>query len=371
MLLSEFISKNSSKEDFYISRHERKKKMKKTLSLILAILLSFCLVACGQNAATPSASTPSASAPVASAPVASTPPAASGPVAEEVKGVTIPAFSVTVNGVAVDQKVMAAYPMYSVQATSVNSAGTESTITYIGFAMGDVLAAAGLKEAYVWLEATADDGYAVTVKGETVLAATTLLAMTKDGEPFGAAPWFAPCTSETTGDYLKGCVSLLVNTTDGAPAVSAAPSGGGGGELALTGELPEIMDKTGKVEFAPYSFLVNGKAVTNDTLKGLSIYKITVVVENKSGELSESTYTGYMLQDVLKACGIASPAAVKAIANDGYETELAAALIASEYTLVAIEKDKEVGEDGTIWVAPCSETASKSYCKLVTEITAS
>jgi hypothetical protein len=334
--------------------------MKKVLSLILAIVLSLALAACGQQNPAPSASPPADSAS----------PAAAGPVAEEIKGVTIPSFSVTVNGVAVDQNAMAAYPMYSVQATSVNSAGTESTITYVGFAMRDVLAAAGLKETYVWLEATADDGYAVTVKGDAVLAPTTLLAMTKDGEPFGTSPWFAPCSSGTTGDYLKGCVSIFVNTKDGAPEISAAPAGGESGGLSLTGELPEILDRTDKVEFAPYSFLVNGKAVTNETLKGLSIYKITVVVENKSGELSESTYTGYKLADVLDACGIASPAAVTAIANDGYKTELPPDLIGSDYTLVAIEKDKEVGEDGTIWLAPCSETASKSYCRLVVEISA-
>ena len=322
--------------------------MKKTISLVLALMLILSFAACGNKAADE----------------------ASGPVAQEVKGVTIPAFSVTVNGVAVDQAAMAAYPMYSVQATSTNSAGTESTTTYVGFKMKDILAAAGLTEAYVWLEATADDGYAVTLTGDKVLSDTTLLAMTRDGEPFASSPWMAPCSSATTGDYLKGCVSILVNTTESAPAVSAAPETEEGSELALTGELPEIQDRTDKVEFAPFSFLVNGTAVTNDTLKGLSIYKITVVVEDKSGALSESTYTGYKLSDVLKACGISSAASVKVKANDGYESELAAELIDSEYTLVAIEKDKEVGEGGTIWVAPCSETSAKSFCKLVVEITA-
>lgn len=324
--------------------------MKKTVSLVLVVMLVISLVGCGQNSATPSAAT--------------------GPVAEEVKGVTIPAFSVTVNGVTVDQAAMATYPMYSVQATSVNSAGTESTITYVGFAMSDVCKAAGLTEAYIWLEATADDGYAVTIKDDAVLAPATLLAMTKDGTPFDSSPWLAPCASETTGDYLKGCVSILVNTVEGAPEVSAAPAQNEGNELALTGELPEIQDKTDKVEFAAFSFLVNGTAVTNDTLKDLHIFKITVTVENKNGELSESTYTGYKLAEVLNACGVAAPSAVTVKANDGYVTELTAEQIASEYTLVAIEKDKEVGEDGTVWVAPCAETASSSYCKLVVEVTA-
>ncbi len=322
--------------------------MKKTISLVLALMLILSFAACGNKAADE----------------------ASAPIAQEVKDVTIPAFSVTVNGTSVDAAAMAAYPMYSVQATSTNSTGTESTTTYVGFKMKDILAAAGLTEAYIWLEATADDGYAVTLTGDEVLADTTLLAMTRDGEPFTSSPWVAPCSSATTGDYLKGCVSILVNTTESAPALSAALESDEAGELALTGELPEIQDKTDKVEFAPFSFLVNGTAVTNDTLKGLSIYKITVVTQDKTGALSESTYTGYKLGDVLKACGISSAASVTIKANDGYESELAAELIDSEYTLVAIEKDKEVGEGGTIWVAPCSETASKSFCKLVVEITA-
>ena len=63
--------------------------MKKTLSLVLALMLILSLVACGNQADKSSA----------------------GPVAEEVQGVTIPEFSVTVNGVAVDQTAMAAYPM--------------------------------------------------------------------------------------------------------------------------------------------------------------------------------------------------------------------------------------------------------------------
>lgn len=323
--------------------------MKKTLSLVLALMLILSLAACGGGAAKPSA--------------------AAGAVAEEVKGVTIPTFSVTVNGVTVDQTAMAAYPMYSVQATSTNSAGTEATKTYVGFAMSDVVKAAGLNDSYIWLEATADDGYAVTIKDDAVLAPTTLLAMTEDGKPFAASPWLAPCASTTTGDYLKGCVSILVNTTASAPEVSAAPASGSAAPAAAGG-LPEIQDKTGKVEFAAYSFLVNGKAVTNDTLKDLKIYKITVSVTDKSGAASESTYAGYKLADVLTACGVTSPASVTVKANDGYETELKAELITSEYTLFAIEKDKAVGEGGTIWVAPCSETESKSYCKLVTEITA-
>ena len=110
--------------------------------------------------------------------------------------------------------------------------------------------------------------------------------------------------------------------------------------------------------------------MTNANLEGLHIYKVSVFVTNKKGETSEVGYTGYKLIDVLAALGITDYTSVKAIANDGYESELTAEQAVSEYTIIAIEKDKETGEDGTIWVAPCLETSSSAYCKLVVEIVA-
>ena len=340
--------------------------MKKILSMILVLVLAMSLVACGAPAAP--------AAPETTAPAETRP----APVAEEVKGITVPEFAIMINGVRVDNVMMAAYPTYSVTAFSINSSGTESTTTYVGFAMTDVLAAAGLTENYIWLEATADDGYAIEMSGDIITAPTTLLAITKNGEQFKAAPWFAPGSSETTGDYLKGMVSILVNTTEGKPegidntmveepaateAVEEAPA-------ETPAEAPELADKTDKVTFADFSFKVNGQDVTNATLEGLHIYKVSVNVTNKKGETSEVGYTGYKLIDVLAACGITEYTTVKAVANDGYESELTAEQAVSEYTIVAIEKDKETGEDGTIWVAPCLETSSSAYCKLVVEIIA-
>ena len=338
--------------------------MKKILSMILVLTLALSLVACG------TAPVETTGAPETTAPAATNP----APVAEEVKGVTIPEFAIMINGVKVDNVMMAAYPTYSVTAFSINSSGTESTTTYVGFTMTDVLAAAGLTENYIWLEATADDGYAIEVTGEIVTASTTLLAITKNGEQFKTAPWFAPCGSQTTGDYLKNMVSILVNTTEGKPegidntlVEDADPTETPADQPA---EAPELSDKTDKVTFADFCFKVNGQEVTNATLEGQRIYKVSVNVVNKNGNASEASYTGYKLIDVLAALGITDYTTVKVIANDGYETELTADQAASEYTLIAIEKDKETGEDGTIWVAPCLETSSSAYCKLVVEIIA-
>lgn len=326
--------------------------MKKFLTLLLALAMVFALCACGSSDDTSPTADPNAK---------------TGPEAKVVKGITIPEFTVMVNGKTVTQEMMAEYDLYSVEATSTNSSGTTSTKTYVGFAMKDVLKAAGLTENYIWLEATADDGYAVTYEGD-IMADFTLLAITENGKQFSGAPWFAPCGSETTGDYLKNCVGILVNTEAKAPeGISNDPAqGGAAGELGV----PDKQDKTDKITFDAFSFKVNGKEVTNATLEGLSIYKVTVSTENSKGTVSENTYTGYVLSDVLKACGITNYKTVKAVANDGYASELTADQVASEFTIVAIEKDKALGDDGTIWVAPCTETSSKAYAKLVVEITA-
>lgn len=339
--------------------------MKKVLSLLVALLMVFSLAACGQPAEDGSSGSDTSSLSSVSG--------GNGPVAEEVNGVTVPAFTVSVNGKAITEADMADYPIYSVQATSINSAETESTVTYVGFAIKDVLAAAGLSESYVWIEAAADDGYTVPFSDKALIEAdTTLLAVTKDGAAFETAPWFAPCTDTTTGNYLKGCVSILVNTSEGKPDGvdhGVIPTDGGSDDSTV-GSLPGILDRTDKVEFAAFSFLVNGEEVTNETLDGLSIYKIDATTVNSAGESSVSGYTGYKLADVLEVCGITDAKSVTAVANDGYENELVGDLISSDYTLISIEKDKELGEDGTVWLAPCSETSSKSFSKLVVEIKA-
>ena len=358
-------------------------KSNKLIALLLALTMVLALCACGNSKAPASATdvkpTQQETKPAEEAkPAEETKPAEEpapveeapkAPVAEEVRGVTVPAFSVTVNGIAVTNDMMAAYPVYQVEVTTTNSSGTVSTTTYAGFAMSDVLDAAGLTEQYIWLEATADDGYAVEYTGD-IFSNLTLLAINQNGSQFKSSPWFAPCASETTGDYLKGCAGILVNTVEGAPEIKAPAKEEKpeeAGELELTGATPDKQDKTEKVTFGDYCFKVNGNDVTNADLDGLSIYKITVVTENSKGARSESTYTGYLLCDVMEKLGVSGT--VKAVADDGYESELTDEQAASEFTLVAIEKDKETGENGTVWLAPCAESSSSAYCKGVVEIT--
>ncbi len=312
--------------------------MKKYVALILALLMLFSLAACGGNEDGEEEASE----------------------LKEAVGVTIPAFSLNVNGTVVTDADLADYPVYEVSATSTNSSGTESTCVYVGFSLKDVLEAAGVGQ-FKTLAAIASDGYEVEVDAALAMEPSTLIAISKDGEQMKDGPWFAPCTSKTTGDYNKGVVAISL---DGAEVDLNA--GGEGGE----GGLPEIADKTDKVQFGDFSFKVNGVEVTNATLEGLHIYKIEVTTVNSKGNESTATYTGYKLADVLAACGVDGAAKVTVVANDGYEAELNPDFINSDYTLVAIEKDKEVGEGGTVWVAPCESGSSGDYCKLAVEILA-
>lgn len=124
----------------------------------------------------------------------------------------------------------------------------------------------------------------------------------------------------------------------------------------------------GVVKFAAFTFKVNNKAITNDTLKNYQIYKITCKSSTSKGTTTEDTYGGYLLTDVLKAAGVTDYKSVTVAASDGHEGNFVKADI-NQYTLVAIEKNKAVGDKGTVWVAPCDQSSAQNYCKLVVSIT--
>ncbi|MDD6808438.1 MAG: hypothetical protein PUD72_08380 [Oscillospiraceae bacterium] len=156
-------------------------------------------------------------------------------------------------------------------------------------------------------------------------------------------------------------------TTTAAPTTTEAPSKA---DTNAPADAPEIKDATDKVTFDAFSFKVNGKVIDNAAMKDASIYKIKVETVNSKGNASENTYGGYAIKDVLKAAGCPDATKLTITANDGYEVEFEITDENAAYSLVAIEKDKEMGEDGTVWFAPCLEKTASNYAKLVVEITA-
>ena len=94
------------------------------------------------------------------------------------------------------------------------------------------------------------------------------------------------------------------------------------------------------------------------------------ITQGPGKRASEDTYGGYAIKDVLKAAGCEDATKIVAIANDGYEVEFELTEENAPYSLVAIEKNKEVGEDGTVFFAPCLSETTGDYAKMVIEFTA-
>jgi len=328
-------------------------KMKKVLAILLALVMVFSFAACGDNNSGKEQEQQQEQQSTV----------------EVVKGVTIPEFTLKVCGVKITNEDMAAYDLYSYTANTVNSSGTSKSNVFIGFKMSDVLDAWGITGTFGKATCKATDDYTVEYEGN-LLADNCFVAISKDGTQFKNGPWFAPGESGTTGDYLQDLAKIEIEGAT-APADRVAQGEEKKSENEGPTELaaPDVSDKTGKITFTDFCFQVNGKDVKNADLEGLSIYKAKVTVQNSKGAISEVTYSGYVLKDVLEKLGI-NASKVTVVANDGYTSELSAEDIASDITLIAIEKDKAVSENGTVWVAPCNQSMSNAYARDVVNINA-
>ncbi len=277
---------------------------------------------------------------------------------KEKQGVEVPSFEVYVNGVKITEETMKKYPIYEACITTTNSTGTTKETKFIGYKLTDAVKEANINGTSGKILATASDRYEVT--WEKGLNENILLALYKNDNPLKKTyPWFVPCDSATTGDTVDNCKNIVI---DGLEIVN-----NGNQEDDQTLAEPDKQDKTGKVTFSDYSFLVDGVTVTNADLEGLSIYKIAVEVVNSKGNKKSCTYAGYLLKDVLEKLG-KTPSSITIVADDGYSVDMGGGMVKNEYTLLAIECDKQTGENGTIWIAPCSSHDSKSYAKSVVEI---
>ncbi|MDO5440771.1 MAG: hypothetical protein Q4F12_04470 [Erysipelotrichaceae bacterium] len=321
--------------------------MKKFLSLMLIIVMSLNLTACNNNTQKTSDS--------------------STIKMTEVKDVSVPDFKVKICGAKITNKDLEKYSLYSVESHTVNSQGTEHNYVFIGYKFSDVLESAQITGDIGSAQIICTDGYEMTYDGD-VKADGVLLAITKDGETFKDGPWFAPCTSSTTGDFAQDLSKVEFGGITSPIA--------GGGEDTKTEETQEEIafpqdpiseDKTDKITFADFSFKINGNEITNADLDGLKIYRNTVVTKNSKDVVSQNKYSGYVLKDVLAKLGI-SGTKVTAIADDGYTSELTEDIINNDLTIIAIEKDKETGKGGTVWIAPCAENSSGKYGKGIVEI---
>ena len=122
----------------------------------------------------------------------------------------VPVFSISVQGTAVTSDMMTSYPVYEVETTSTNTYGTATTRVYVGYAISDILDAAGITGPFSVLTAIAGDGYAVSVDKEVAMQPTTMIAISEDGKLFKAGPWFAPCSSIGSPDYVRDVAGIVL-----------------------------------------------------------------------------------------------------------------------------------------------------------------
>jgi len=183
------------------------KKRLSILSALLALTLVLGLGACAQHNGGNDTSAPSETAqqPLGISSV------------QEVGGIDIPDFRISINDIEVTHETVAGLTAYSITTTTINRMGNTNEVNYIGFAFRDVLEAAGFTEEYVWLEATATDGYFIRLTGDVIYESTTLLTIRINDSPFVEAPWLTPNSIEDAPYHIRNVAYILLHTTEGAP----------------------------------------------------------------------------------------------------------------------------------------------------------
>lgn len=183
-------------------------KLSKILALVMVLVMVFAFASCAK---TPAAETlteaPSTEAPSTPADEPSAPEGA--PELSDCTGkFEFAAFSFKVNDVEINNDLMKDATMWKVKdLETVNSKGNASTNTYSGYAIKDVLAAAGCPDA-TKLIFTCSDGYEIEFTLDETSASYCLVAIEKDKENAEEGVFFAPCLEETSSNYAKNVVSI-------------------------------------------------------------------------------------------------------------------------------------------------------------------
>lgn len=177
--------------------------MKKLLALMLCLIMSLSFAACGSSSGSQTTTKKSTST------TAVTTTAAAPAVKEYTDKIEVPQFTLKINGKNYTQADFSGLKLYSCEATSINSAGTESTIPYIGYKASDVLAKAGVTGSYTKVICTASDAYEKDFTNKVFSQDTTLIAISKDDEIVKDGVVVAPCSSNLSADYVKKVATIV------------------------------------------------------------------------------------------------------------------------------------------------------------------
>lgn len=146
----------------------------------------------------------------------------------EVQGdVTVPPFTLSVDGTAYTEKDFADLTVYECKATSTNTYGSKTTYLYTGYRLSDVLAKVGASPEK-GVTAVCTDGYEVDLDAKAAGASTTLVAFWRDGKPSAEAGtvFVVPCKDKDSPDYAKTVSGLLTNGAAVGPAQGSNPAAG-------------------------------------------------------------------------------------------------------------------------------------------------
>ena len=182
-------------------------KLSKILALVMSLVMVLSFAACAAT----SDEEATTAAPVTEEPTTETTAPEGAPEMSDCTGkFEFAAFSFTVNGKTIDNAAMADATMWKVKdLETVNSKGNASTNTYSGYAIKDVLKAAGCEDA-TKITLVCSDGYEIEFEITEENAPYTLCALEVNKEAVTEGFTFAPCLETTSSNYAKGVVEIQV-----------------------------------------------------------------------------------------------------------------------------------------------------------------
>ncbi|MDR1802432.1 MAG: molybdopterin-dependent oxidoreductase [Treponema sp.] len=180
------------------------KKMKVTLFVTAFLLMTVICCAGGRAATAQPEAAPSSAAPVAATPESAAP--VLSPIPEWTLTIVTPAGEKLFSSVDA-----AALSRITMEATLRNSRGEESTNTYTGVKLADVLRAVGVSD-FTGLSIIAADDFSVSYTRDLALADDTLIAWEVDGEAYTTEPPLRMAPKQGVGNqYIRQPVRIVIN----------------------------------------------------------------------------------------------------------------------------------------------------------------
>lgn len=122
----------------------------------------------------------------------------------------LPSFKITVNGAAVTNSDVIYCPVYTFTVKVTNSSGTESTNTYEGYKLTDILKVVGATSYEKGISIITTDNHPSTYTKAQIDDAKTIFAITKNGSYNADCPVLAPCSETIAKNYTKNVLSITV-----------------------------------------------------------------------------------------------------------------------------------------------------------------